>query len=185
MIIGGIDPGKTGAFSVLIDGEPAIKFPMPTIKIKAGKSEKTEWNEAGLCALLEEYRPDHVFYEQAHAMPGQGVVSMFSVGAGYMMVRTALAALKIPSTEVPARRWQKAMFYGISGEDTGVIALKVCQRMWPHVDFRATPHPRSKPHEGMVDATLIAEWGRRSLEGGWDAPNTSTTPPKRRKGKRS
>jgi hypothetical protein len=44
--------------------------------------------------------------------------------------------------------------------DTKLSALKVAQELWPQQDWRRTPRSK-KPFDGFVDATLIAEYGRR------------------------
>jgi hypothetical protein len=75
-------------------------------------------------------------------------------------------SLNLPYHKVKAKVWQKDMFQGVpeltkSGKrDTKGMALVACQRMFPTLKLtfgeRAT-----KPHDGLVDAVLIAAYGKR------------------------
>jgi hypothetical protein len=42
-------------------------------------------------------------------------------------------------------------------------------RLFPKEDFRATPKSRT-PHEGLMDAALMAEFGRREMYVKGEAP---------------
>jgi hypothetical protein len=46
--------------------------------------------------------------------------------------------------------------------DTKAAALNQANQLWPDNDWTATKRSR-KPHDGMIDAALIAEAGRRKL----------------------
>lgn len=183
----GLDPGMQGGMAVLAGSSVLFTARWPVVKIaKSGGGEKTEYLEADILALLETWSnvPDaHLFLEKQQAMPGQGVTSMFSTGQGYGMLRMALTALKKPWTLVRAQAWQKVMFEGMSkpapkiakgGKNAGkevsqkaseVLGPLLCARLWPTVDLRATPASRT-PHSGICDALLMAEYGRRLLQGG-------------------
>jgi hypothetical protein len=52
------------------------------------------------------------------------------------------------------------MLPGCKSGETKPRALEVASRTWPEEDWLATPRS-SKPHEGLIDAALIAEYGRR------------------------
>jgi hypothetical protein len=43
------------------------------------------------------------------------------------------------------------------------MALIAAKRLFPNESFLATEKSK-KPHDGMVDSTLICEWGRRRVK---------------------
>jgi len=103
----------------------------------------------------------YIYIEKVHAMPGQGVSSMFKFGKVYGEVLGAIKSENIPHTLITPQKWQKEIFQGIETKlkpkEKALIAAK---RLFPNESFLATPRSR-KPHDGMVDALLLAEYGRR------------------------
>jgi crossover junction endodeoxyribonuclease RuvC len=151
-----------------VDGCTQIKQVMPTITIQHGKRNVTVIDTAQLQASMLAFEPDHVYIERQQAMPGQGVSSMFSIGYGFGLLSGLLAGMRIPYTVVRAQTWQKEMLKGagaLSGSDTKGASYLVCTRMWPAQDWRANPRCKNY-HDGLCDAALIAEYGRRQLAGG-------------------
>ena len=63
-----------------------------------------------------------------------------------------------PNEKVPVRpqEWQRVM---LAGQPAGSEYL-VAARLWPQAEWRVSERSR-KPHGGLVDAALIAEYGRR------------------------
>lgn len=62
---------------------------------------------------------------------------------------------------ITPQSWQKVMLPGCKAGDTKPAALRVASKIWPEEDWLATK--RSKvPHDGLVDAALIAEYCRRT-----------------------
>jgi hypothetical protein len=82
----------------------------------------------------------------------------------YAIIKALLVAYKIRHRSVRAITWQRQFFTKPKGMkskfDTKLSALKVAQELWPQQDWRRTPRSK-KPFDGFVDATLIAEYGRR------------------------
>lgn len=141
----GIDPGKSGAIAV-IDHEG---FVWQTCIFDEREYSMTlmEYSDvAGSKAVLE-----HV-----GAMPGQGSVSMFSFGSNFGFIRGLLTAYEIPYELVRPQKW-KRMFSCTSDKNTSV---DVAKRLFPDVDLRRTPKC-SKPHDGIAEALLMAEYCRR------------------------
>lgn len=153
MRIIGIDPGKTGGLVCLDEGAIVDMIVMP---------------DHGRVILdwLEEMRSGtmHVFLEKAQAMPKNGAVSMFNYGVGYGIIQGVLIDMECGYTLVPPRTWTKVMHAGASGTDPKKKSLDIARRLFPGQDLR---NPESKlakkPHEGIIDALLIAEYGRRTL----------------------
>jgi crossover junction endodeoxyribonuclease RuvC len=160
----GIDPGLSGGIAIIGGGPMSSELalhPMPAVTIKGYRKNRHEIDEQAVVSLLTNARPCHVFLERVHAMPKQGVTSMFTFGAGWGLIRGILAGLGIPYELVSPQEWQKAM---LAGQPKGSEFL-VASRLWPNADFKATPRCKN-PHEGLVDAVLLAEFGRRKLAGG-------------------
>lgn len=165
MIIVGIDPGLDGGIAVMgkIDvptdwlvwweRKRNILVPMPTVK----DGKKRVIDEGEVANLVGWGAGTLVVIEKVHAMPKQGVTSMFNFGLGYGLIRGICSGLGLRYQLVTPQAWQKVMLKG-RGRDA---KYEVAHELWPDVDFRATERCR-KPHTGMVDAALICEWGRRT-----------------------
>lgn len=169
MIVGGIDGGLDGGLVFLFEGVPLVMEIMPTVALTRGKGNRRDFDELALVEVLEKYKPAHIYYELAQPRPQQGTVSTFTTGQGVGVLRGVLAALRIPSTKVYSQRWQRVMFAGITYEKGNPAAVKAAamtaaRRLWPDQDWRKSTRAR-EPHKGLVDAALMAEYGRRELEG--------------------
>ena len=90
-------------------------------------------------------------------MPKQGVRSTFTFGMGFGLVKGVVLGLRLPLVEVTPQEWKRKILKGYpkGSEDT------VAKKLWPNQSFLATERSR-KPHDGIIDAALIAEYGRRT-----------------------
>ena len=163
MIIG-IDPGMDGAIATIGDDGLQLTV-MPTVEVNGRRSI----NEPDLQVLLRsrvDQKP-RVVIELVSAMPskgkegeakrGMGATSAFSFGAGWGFIRGLCCGLGLSYTLVRPQEWQKLM---LAGQAKGSEFL-VASRLWPGIDWRKSTRARL-PHDGKVDAALIAEWGRRA-----------------------
>ena len=142
----GIDPGKSGALAVIDDDGCVWNI-------------KT-FNESDYALVLNEVAsaPNvRVVLEHVGAMPGQGSVSMFNFGANFGFIKGLLAANNLPYELVRPQKW-KRMFSCTSDKNTSV---EVAHRLFPNVDLRRTERC-SKPHDGIAEALLMAEYCRRT-----------------------
>jgi crossover junction endodeoxyribonuclease RuvC len=96
----------------------------------------------------------HAVIEEAQAMPGQGVRSMFTIGVGFGVWLGLLATLDIPYTRVRPSVWKPSM--GLRGQDKEAARLRA-QQLFPQADLR---HKRD---HGKAEALLLAEYGRRAI----------------------
>jgi crossover junction endodeoxyribonuclease RuvC len=149
----GIDPGLDGGLAA-IQPEGLRLAVMPVVAV----GTKREIDEQALVAEILRHRPERVFLERVQAMPRQGVVSMFNFGTGWGLVRGICAGLGLPYELVRPQEWQRMM---LAGQPKGSEYL-VASRLWPNAEWRASDRAR-KPHGGLVDAALIAEYGRRRM----------------------
>lgn len=158
----GIDPGLSGAVAIISsDGEATI-HDTPTTKVKSGKKNKNMYVESLMADILRQYAGDNVEVklEKAQSMPKQGVASTFSTGEGYGLWRGILAALRMPYTIVTSQKWKKAMMDGMGKEKSASCYRG--QQLFPSVELFG---PQGGAKDGRGDALLIAEYGRRNLNG--------------------
>jgi crossover junction endodeoxyribonuclease RuvC len=151
----GIDSGLDGAVAILPDG---ILIDTPTLTVEGkGKSKKREYNVGGMVGVLRPYRVGGCALEKVHAMPGQGVTSMFSMGVGVGLWRGILTSLLVRFEQPTPQRWQKEMLDGM-GKGKDASRLRAIQ-LFPHL---ADQLSRKKDH-GRADALLLAEYARRTF----------------------
>lgn len=170
MIYLGVDPGKSGAIAALDDvGHVLDVWPMPLVKSQKGRDE---YDLAGIAFRLRECKGLDAFFtvERPGAMPPmKGTAAAFSgslanynrgVCNGWFWMLTALG---IPHQAVSPQTWQAAMLARGAG-DTGQRSILAAKQLWPLQSLLRTERSR-KDDDGMADALLIAEWGRRKHRG--------------------
>lgn len=149
----GIDPGNLGGFAFWRPDVSLDMEPMPTMQ--EGKHVRID--EHRVRDILKDWDDGLVYIELVGAMPKQGVCSMFNFGVGWGLVRGICVGLGMPYMLVRPQAWQKVM---LAGHPKG-SEYAVASRLWPGADWHLSPRAH-KPHEGLVDAALIAEYGRRA-----------------------
>lgn len=150
MIAIGIDPGKSGALAVMyLDDNRSIT------RIKIVPFEEQSYRDALACCTGDKAV---CLVEKVGAMPGQGVVSMFSFGRNLGLIEGMLMALHIPYQLVPPRTWKKE--FSLSGDKQ--TSIDVCKKLFPNINLLATPRSR-KENDGMAEALLMAEYARRKM----------------------
>ena len=159
----GIDCGLNGAFGI-IDGYRAYGIPIPSFwtTLKSGKRRK-QYDYIAIRQILQARKEAKVTLEEQFPMPMQGIVSMFSVGCGYCMFRGMLCGLDMSMELVHPKTWQKEFFTRDKTKTTKEQALEALKDIYPNVDLFASERSTTV-HDGIVDALLIAEYGRRQCE---------------------
>lgn len=155
VIIGGIDPGRSGGFVLLEAGTSelprVLEVHLVPLHLFDGKQKPD------FAVMCNEWLPklktcSHVFIEKVGAMPGQGVTSMFSFGyvAGFMdcLVKAAM----VPHTFLTPQGWKKVV--GISGSDKDVSRRRATQLFPASADAF-----KRKKDDGPAEAALIAYSG--------------------------
>jgi len=159
----GIDPGKDGAFIIINDEKEIVKISLiPTIG--------NEYDKLEMIKIVEAYDIKHAVLENVHAPQLGGRTSCFEFGRGKGLLEMLLFALEIPHTQVLSRTWQKEMWSGIriqykpgstkKTKDTKATSLLAAKSLFPSQDLRKSIRA-TKPHDGIVDALLMAEFCRR------------------------
>jgi crossover junction endodeoxyribonuclease RuvC len=185
MIVIGIDPGKSGGIAAINRRDFIALEPMPVSSDGLIDGRRlAEWivehtghphgvwakNERGHDFVDSEVS---VWVEDVHAMPGQGVCSMFSFGRGLGCIEGVCGALGLAVHRVRPQEWVKEAerVLGDPGVDRGASGKEKAKgrgavwakRIWPHANLLATERSK-KPHDGMADALLIAWYGMRFID---------------------
>lgn len=148
----GIDPGANGGIA-LITVEPSAE----TVEAIPYDSEKL----VNICFEIANTTGELKIItclEKVGAMPGQGVTSMFNFGKNVGFIEGVLSANYIPYQTVPPQKWKKE--YSISSDKNK--SIEVCKKLFPNVNLKRTERC-AKDHDGMVEALLLAEYGRRNF----------------------
>ena len=148
MIYIGIDPGKNGGIALIDDKMMGRTYPF---------SDEFLVKELHDCSKNV---PCKCVLEHVHAMPKQGVSSTFNFGMNFGFIQGVLKAYGIPYELVTPQKWKKE-FSCTSDKNT---SIEVCKRLFPNVNLKATERCK-KDHDGMAEALLIAEYGRRHYNG--------------------
>lgn len=164
----GIDPGLSGAIAV-ITPEAYTTHDIPVLIIQKGKTEKRRYNNAEISRIifsvmksaLEKKLSVEVWLEDVHAMPGQGVTSMFSMGRGMGTYEGIIAGLNVASgIELPLHHispitWKKKVMAG-QGKEKDAAVYKA-QQLFPNAVLTT---PRGRLLDGRAEALLIAYYGK-------------------------
>lgn len=161
MIYLGIDNGINGALAVYDSDTNEMKaFVMPIIKVQKAKGNKNEYNIPEIVQWFNQFNQQvkMVILEKAQPFPGQGAVSMFSIGRGYGIMEGILAGLGLPYMVIHPKTWQKKMFEGMPHQDTKQASVLTACRLFPGAKFFGSDKS-TKLHNGMTDAALMAYYG--------------------------
>lgn len=146
----GIDPGQKGAFSLIDSGSNEIKFKeMPL------KNENVDFE--AVRKILIAWNPDIVFLERAMPM-AMGAKHAFNYGRGFAALELAIQIEGFPVVYVEPAKWPKQVLDGIDSRlKPKARSLIAFERLYPDVDI--VRNKKGAPHDGMVDALLIAHYG--------------------------
>lgn len=153
----GVDPGLSGALALLVPPVPQlIVADMPTMLMRNGKRRiDTQALAALLAEWGERFKIVRATVEEVHAMPGQGVTSMFSFGFSAGAVQQALASAGFPVTLVQPATW-KALYGLRGGADNKDASRRMASKLLPeHADLWSR-----KKDDGRAEAALLAHYGR-------------------------
>ncbi len=157
MIFIGIDPGAAGALCAIDDTRKILlTYPFD----HTDGDFPIEMVVEHLKELTARGEPYEIVLEKVHSMPGQGVVSMFSFGQNYGTLIGILRTMGLPYQNVRPQAWQKEVHIGSDLTKAKERSYWTAKRLWPEADFLKSQRAR-KPHSGIIDALLLAEFGKR------------------------
>ena len=151
MIIIGIDPGISGAISIVENKKILEVYDTPTMI--DGKKNKKQINGAQVCHIIKERlnlgKEVVVVVEQVNAMPGQGVTSMFNFGQSFGVIKGICAALGLPIYFVRPTKWKK--YFNLIKTNKDASRTKVIE-VYPEISDKL----QRKKDSNRADAILIA-----------------------------
>ncbi len=145
----GIDPGIKGGIA-MIYGDKYTAIPMPATRLQLYTVLKLwadTYGQTGKTTTVE----------SVHSMKGQGVASTFKFGKGYGEVLGVCTALGFQIVEPTPQAWKKAMLAGT--DKSKDASIQAAENLFPQINL--VPERCRKPSDGMAEALLLAEYGRR------------------------
>ena len=153
MIIIGIDPGVSGAISILENKKIIEVYEMPTMI--DGKKNKRQVNGSQVTNIfkdnLKENKETVVAVEHVNAMPGQGVTSMFNFGQSFGVIKGICSALSLPIYFVRPTKWKK--HFNLIKTNKDASRTKVIE-IYPDISAKLS----RKKDSNKADAILIARY---------------------------
>ena len=153
MIIIGIDPGITGAITILENKKVIEVYDMPTMI--DGKKNKRQVNGAQVTNIIKERlnvdKDAIVVVEHVNAMPGQGVTSMFNFGQSFGAIKGICSAMQLSMHFVRPAKWKK--YFSLIKSEKDASRTKVIE-IFPYISSQLS----RKKDSNKADAILIASF---------------------------
>lgn len=165
----GIDPGKNGGIvAITTNGMVIQKTPTPLL----GDGLDVLAIQHLFTSLIGVYTPV-VILEDVHSIFGSSASSNFTFGYVCGAIEAIVLCQRMKLIKVQPKKWQAEIWQNSDkvykakkpdqknpSIDTKATSLSAVSRLFPNVDLRKTE--RSKiAADGIVDALLLAEYGRR------------------------
>lgn len=141
----GIDPGKSGAMAIIT---------------KEGIIDIIPYDIDKYILALQKYVCDYkysIYIEQVHAMPRQGVTSMFNFGKNYGMILGIMHGLDLRYTEVTPQKWKNKMCVTKDKKSSIIKALE----FYPKANLYRTSRCKVMDNN-KAEALLIAHYNMLS-----------------------
>ena len=177
LMIIGVDPGLRGGIAAINPIGTVTAIPIPTVTIQKNEKKRTTYDHTTLAsifrkiserdcyAVLEEQQPRPVYYKDKYGKEKrQGATSLYTTGCGFCMLKQVLVDFNISHEIIPAKEWQKEFVISGKKGNTKTQSIQICKRLFPDLSLLPTPRSR-KENDGLADAALIAEFGRRRFWG--------------------
>jgi len=153
----GIDPGLRGAIVVM---ETESGFVTDRIML----SDEILTTYRYLHTLKKRYPTLFVALEKPQVIKGRSsLVGSFTMGRNFGALEAAIRLLYVPCQIIPPQTWTSEMHKGADGPGPKEKSLSIAKRLWPWEKFVFNEEKQRKPHDGIVDAMLIAEFVRRRI----------------------
>lgn len=165
----GIDNGQTGslvALSTVAGLEPVSILHAPFRKVDGVPQMDirriVDW-------ILEIYPRDggHIWLEKCpkHAMSQASMRSQaINYGKYIALFESRFPHLHLHRVKCgrELQGWQRALLGAFTSENSKEVALAKAKEIWPKMEWPADK--RGMPYNGVIDAALIGEWGRRQIQ---------------------
>lgn len=160
----GIDPGLNGGICFLEDGIIKEIHAMPTFKVETSTKKIRNYVDADkIKDIIKWHQNAHYYVEQVRSLHGMSAQSNFSMGHAVGTLHGCIRMLTSEFYLIRPVDWQKLVWskddYVINPvtkkRDTKATSAKAAARLYPHTSFLKSSRSK-KPHDGMIDAALIA-----------------------------
>lgn len=152
MVTVGIDPGKGGCLCILQNNTPNF-YDWP-------KDDNIGIYFEILGNVLKGFDIKLAVLEKVHAMPKQGVKSMFSFGENFGMWKAFLAITQTSHLIIPPQQWMKGLVTKSDGATTKIAVQNVATRLFP--EFKSDLFgSRGGYKDGRGDSLLMAVHARQ------------------------
>jgi len=142
MIFLAVDPGAQGGIALIFPDDTVSVYPYTSTKL------------IELCRILaSDIGNISVAVEKVHAMPQNGVTSMFTFGTSYGRILGILESFDISYQLVQPSVWKK--FVGVTADKKTSISR--AQKLFPEVSLLPTKRSRV-PNDGLAEALLLAHY---------------------------
>lgn len=164
MIIG-IDLGLQGAIAEMTGkGNYHGILDMPIVNIKIGKSSKNKYDIMALSKFISHLHDseDIVFIEKTQPIHGVRVQASYGLAYCEGLLVGMLSMRNISYELIKPKKWQK--YFGIT-KAKGELkkqSYMIASQLFPAAELVT---PKGRKLDGRCDSLLIAEWGRRHLQG--------------------
>lgn len=168
----GIDPGKSGAISIMKESEIIEIFDMPTRYLKDdefykdGRKKKRKDTRKIIDSrhLYEKLRPyaneeTIACIESVSARENEGSVSTFTFGGMLQGLKSVLECLDIKYVMVSPRKWQS--FYGFKSGEAKEQSFNMASSIF---DSKLFTGPRGGIKDGRTDAVLICNFLKENYD---------------------
>lgn len=154
----GIDPGLRGAFAWLCPNGKVVRTALMPVN-------DNRLDLKDLCFFFTHDKIDRLYIEDISPRPGQGVQSIRTSAQNFGILLGMAGAYQIETRIIPASVWVPHMhaepnFYPCCEDDPKLRSRALAQKLFPNEKLNLGKFNRP-PHDGIVDALLIAEYGRR------------------------
>lgn len=158
----GIDNGLDGGIVAVKDGALFTQTVMPVRKLGKGREVDILTMDIYLGSFSG---PVTVILENA-SKHSAGTLALCSTWFTFGMIRSLLEVRGFRHEIVNPQVWQKQFWTRPKMPkdqkfDTKAAALNAANKLWPMHDWTKSERA-TKPHDGMIDAALLAEYGRRN-----------------------
>lgn len=162
-VVVGVDNGLDGGLVALGEytGHVLDKIPMPTRTVGKKREINPTAVKEWLLSLNERNRKLLVAVEEPlkHAKSSQAMRSM-GISFGLLCATSELSGLRTERVQV--NDWQPVLLGRVPKGQTKAYALRKATELWPYECWLASQRCTT-PHDGMVDAALIAQYARLKL----------------------
>jgi crossover junction endodeoxyribonuclease RuvC len=167
MFLIGVDPGFTGGIGILDSkGRFVAVHDMPLIKTETGKVKivnlkrvretKQEVDGVGFRNIVTAYKKSRGVIEAVHAMPEQGVVSVFNFGLSYGIALGVMQCLDLNPVKISPNKWKKDM--KLNSDKS--VSIEKARELFPE----ASEFLKLKKHDGRAESLLLAYYLYRYMK---------------------